>query len=342
MKKISLMLSLAIILASCTTTPTETSTKSLPRVVVTTDINIASGDPDDRQSMAHLFLYADEIDIRGIVIDRPEASGLEATLEALECYRTDYNDHLENFTAMGFPTPEAIDEKIFRDSDAAIDIVIAEALSSDEPLYFAIWGNMSFVRKCLEKEPSIASKLRLLTIGTEMKAPSDTENCGERNWNDTNGDREAIYNDSRFSDIWWLENNWGYNGMFSGTRPAEYLVELYQYGALGRHMTEAMQYHSWAQYFRVGDTPTVMYFIDNDDLDNPAGYHLGGCFKRPYPAERPNYYIDCSPNSDWNYSDPCSSWDLATKEVELRSAEMEERRDAMYLDFSAKLEELYR
>ncbi len=338
MKNLVSLLVLATMLSSCGSSKSEAPR---PRLIVTTDININAGDPDDRQSMTHLFLYADEIDIRGIVIDRPDARGLEATLQVLECYRTDYNAHKNNFTQLGFPTPDELDKKIFRDKEASIDLVIAEALSSDEPLYIAAWGNMNFIRRCLDKEPSIASRLRLLTIGTELKAPSDTENCGERNWNDMNGDRETIYNDERFKDIWWLENNWGYSGMTTGSRPAQYLKELYQYGALGRHMTEAMKHHAWAQYFRVGDTPTVMYFINNPDLNNPAGYHLGGCFKRPYPSERPNYYIDCSPDSEWNYSDPCSSWDMAEREVKLRAAEMEERRDAMYVDFSEKLEMLY-
>ncbi len=334
---------LALLLNSCSATKSALQDEpARPRLVVTTDINIQAGDPDDRQSLAHLFLYADEIDVRGIVVDRPDARGFEACDMVVECYREDYENENNHFAELGYPAPDTLASRIYRDHDKAVESVIAEALKPNcEPLYIAAWGNMNFIKECLDKEPKIAKNIRILTIGTELKAPADTKNCGERNWNDMSGAREKIFNDPRFNDIWWIENNWGYSGMCTGNRPAEFMREIYKYGALGRHITEAMQYHAWAQYFRVGDTPTVMYFIDNKNLDNPLEYNLGGYFTKPYPTERPNYYIDSAEGSDWNYADPCQTWDKAQKEVDMRAIEMQERRDAMYVDFVEKLEKLY-
>ena len=63
-----------------------------PRVFVFTDINIDSGDPDDRQSLIHLLWYANELDIQGIVPDRWDACGLEACQLAVAAYEKDYTD----------------------------------------------------------------------------------------------------------------------------------------------------------------------------------------------------------------------------------------------------------
>ena len=53
--------------------------KNKPRVIVTTDINNAGGDPDDKQSLVHLLWYADELDIVGIIPDYWNGKGYEAS-----------------------------------------------------------------------------------------------------------------------------------------------------------------------------------------------------------------------------------------------------------------------
>ncbi|MFR9586156.1 MAG: nucleoside hydrolase-like domain-containing protein [Rikenellaceae bacterium] len=316
--------------------------QSLPRLVITTDINIDSGDPDDRQSMAHLFHYSDELDIRAIIIDRAGAQGVEATMMALDAYRKDYFNESYNFRQMGFTHPDTLESRIYTSQQAAQMGLIGKIADEDSsPLYVAVWGHMAAVRGALEKRPEIADKLRVLTIGTEYKSPYDTADCGVRNWNDNDGHREAIFNDSRFTSLWWIENNWGYNGMFDGERPAEFMGELQAYGALGCHITEAVAKVAWSQYFRVGDTPTIMYFIDNANLDDPLHYNLGGYFAKPYPEQHPNYYIDAAPDSSWNYANPCQEWGRAKEEVDARGAQMTLRRDKMYESYIRKLDRVY-
>ncbi len=318
--------------------------KSKPRLVITTDINIDKGDPDDRQSMAHLFLYADELDIEAIIIDRPNAQGVEATKLVIEAYGKDYNNENYNFRQKHYPHPDSLSAKIYTVDEALEAGIIARiADQSTEPLYVAVWGNVRGVRDALEQSPKLVDKLRILTIGTEIKSPYDTEKCGERNWNDTNGDREALFADKRFQYLWWVENNWGYNGMFVDAEgaPLEYMKRLQAYGALGQHITDCTATKAWAQYFRVGDTPTIMYFINNANLDDPTKYNLGGYFVQPQPDERPNYYIDGAEGSKWNYASPCSSWSEAKAEVDARSEEMKKRREVMYELFERKLKGLY-
>lgn len=325
------------------TTPLTDKKEAKPRVVITTDINIDAGDPDDRQSMAHLFLYADELDIRAIIIDRPGAQGVEATKLVVDAYRKDYFTEAYNFIQMKYPHPDSLEKLIYTHQEAEeLGIIGKVADESDEPLYVAVWGHVVAVRTALEARPELVDKLRIMTIGTEYKSPYDCEECGVRNWNDTDGHRESLFKDERFKNIWWLENNWGYNGMFAGERPTEFMKTLTKYGALGQHITDAVQSRAWAHYFRVGDTPTIMYLLDNQNLDNPQEFNLGGYFVKPYPEAHPNYYIDAAPNnSDWNYSDPCSTWSKAKAEVDARSAQMTLRRDIMYDDMLAKLQRLY-
>ncbi len=322
------------------TTPKKEVVK--PRLVITTDINIDKGDPDDRQSLAHLFLYADEFDIEAIIIDRPNAQGVEAAQMVVDAYREDYFTEAYNFRQYHFPHPDTLASKIMTNEEAKRKGVIKQLASeSTHPLYVTVWGNLNVVRQALDTNPELVDKLRILTIGTELKSPFDTENCGERNWNDVDGDREKLYNDPRFANIWLIENNWGYNGMFTGERPLQFMEQIYPYGALGRHITECTATKEWAQYFRIGDTPTVMYFINNTSLDNPLEYNLGGFFVKPFPKERPNYYIDGAQSTSWDYSNPIQSWPDAKKEVEARSQEMTMRRDEMYDLFMSKLKKLY-
>lgn len=65
-----------------------------PRVFVFTDINIDSGDPDDRQSLIHLLWYANELRIEGVVPHRWNASGLKACQLAADAYSKDYSKTL--------------------------------------------------------------------------------------------------------------------------------------------------------------------------------------------------------------------------------------------------------
>ncbi|MFW5756901.1 MAG: nucleoside hydrolase-like domain-containing protein, partial [Tangfeifania sp.] len=80
------------------------------RVFVFTDINIDSGDPDDRQSLVHLLWYANELRIEGVVPERWNASGLEACELVAEAYAKDYFEY--NFKEKNYPEPEKI-ERLF-------------------------------------------------------------------------------------------------------------------------------------------------------------------------------------------------------------------------------------
>lgn len=95
---------------------TGANSSSRPRVAVTTDINLNTGsDPDDRQSLATLFWYADVLDIKLVV---PEVSwagsnGPQAYKETLDVYKMDYYAAGTRFQQLGFPAPSFYESIMF-------------------------------------------------------------------------------------------------------------------------------------------------------------------------------------------------------------------------------------
>lgn len=89
-----------------------------PRVAVTTDINLNPGsDPDDRQSLATLFWYADVLDLKLIVPENswPGKNGPDAYRDTLSYYHKDYyNVKGTRFQELGFPAPSFF-ETIMKD-----------------------------------------------------------------------------------------------------------------------------------------------------------------------------------------------------------------------------------
>ena len=193
----------------------ETGNQAKPRVVVTTDINNGKGDPDDRQSLCHLLWYANELDIRVIVPDRFKPSAVDACNMAFGFYKEDYRDENTRFAEFGYPDPDSLRQRtLVTDRKLAIQRVIAEADASEEPLWVLVWGNMSFLRDVLKTKPAIADKLRVLTIGTYLKAKENGGDGRKRNWNGHG--RQYVFDN--FPNLWWVEADWTYNGMFPGTR----------------------------------------------------------------------------------------------------------------------------
>lgn len=321
----------------------------VPRVFVFTDINIDSGDPDDRQSLIHLFWYANEVEIEGVVPDRWNARGLEACLMALDAYRKDFTEYFLN--RLGYPEPDTLKNRIARDTSDACRLFFTAASKKDSPLYVLVWGNMELFKTFLLQRPELMKNIRLITVGTGLMLERDfpyipadwpkSAPCKQLNWNGFG--RNAIYENPQFNELWWLEINWTYAGMFGGKEPARMLDKLSVYGNLGRHMKEVVKNESWAQYFRAGDTPSLLYVIDqNHDLNDPCQSSWAGRFVKPFPQIRPNYYTDDAGNVQWDYANPCKTWKNHEKVQRHAVKTLEKRRNEMYSALLEKLDNTYR
>jgi hypothetical protein len=307
-----------------------------PRVVVVTDINNNGGDPDDKQSLAHILWYANELDIRGIVPQLWNGPGYNVAMESVNAYESDYWGY--GLSGKGYPTPQTIRDRVAYSSSAGIDAIIRSADESSEPLYVLLWGDMTVVRDALYQRPDLVGKLRVLSIASDRM--NDPGNCARSNWN--GGGRDDIFNDSRFNNLWWVESNWTYSGMFTGDRPRQVLDQMTSYGRLGAYQKEAVAAFSWAQYFRAGDTPTVLYLIDpNNNRDNPTQSSWAGQFTKPFPSQRPNYYTDSAGSVYWDYWNPCNSWGSLTAMFNNSKATLEAQRESMYGALFGKLNWIY-
>jgi hypothetical protein len=325
------------------------SGNQLPRIIVLTDINNVGGDPDDKQSMAHLFMYANEVDIKAIVPDYWNGKGYEATMQAVDAYEQDFLDPEYAFHELGYPHPDSLKKLIARNDSDAISRIIKEAKRMDaRPLYILVWGGMGTIQRALFEAPEITGKIRVLTIATNLMAdnPDSRKNarvdqyCKTANWNGRQ--RDDIFYDQRFDSLWWIENDWAYNGMFEGESPGKFLLEIKTYGQLGYYMWDVVQSKSWAHYFRAGDTPTLLYLLEDINHDDPAQFTWGGRFIRPFPESRPHYWIDDAGIEEWNYEDPCETWELAQKVYQNRIQGLMDSRESMYNAYREKMVRLYR
>jgi hypothetical protein len=357
MRKINLLLLVFTLFAfSC-------SKKDInPRVIITTDIQVCCGDPDDIQSLCHLLWYANELDIKAIIPDNfgsgEEPGGITAAERVIELYRLDYSDTANKFVQMGFPEPDYLLNNILqREKEASIDLIIKEAMKKDKrPLYILVWGNMNIVKEALLKAPEITEDIRVLSIGTNLRAPIDGGDGAIPNWNGQG--RNRIFGDPRFDELWWIENDWGYNGMFSGLsypeeeegrpiggRPIDLMNELEAKGGnLGKHIREVVSFErvKWAHYFRAGDTPSVLYLIDpKNNPDDPSLGSWSGIFEQPFPEERPNYWTNVRGESKYDHADPLNTWRYSEKAIEESYKHLLFKREEMYQSMLDKIVNLY-
>ncbi len=328
---------------------------SKPRIIITTDINLCCGDPDDMQSMSHVLWFANELDIKSIIpenFDRFDVKesekykgkkpknygGITAVYNAIDAYEADYANINNNFRSLRFPDPDSLRNMVQESKNEAVNSIIMEARQEDpRPLYILVWGDMIVLKEALFEDPSISRKLRVLSIATNTKK---TEECRIINWNGRG--RDEIFNDSRFDDLWWLENDWSFYGMFKGEEPKQMLKQLEEFGELGAQIREVIDTVDWVHYFRAGDTPTVLYMIQPGiNLDDPTEDNWAGKFIRPFPESRANFYTDYSGGFEWNYENPCETWENADKVYEARVNSFLTKRDEMYEYHLRKLNKLY-
>lgn len=322
-----------------------------PRVFVFTDINIDAGDPDDRQSLVHLLWYADELEITGIVPDRWEARGYEACQLVIAAYAKDHAAW--QLAERGYPEPGQVSGLVARNRAEAITAFgrAAATATPDSPLYVLVWGNMQLCRDALRAHAALTAHLRLITVGTGLMfeehrpgLPADWERfepCRQPNWNGSG--RNDVFADPRFHDLWWLEMNWTENGMFTGDEPKVMFDLLQAYGALGRHLREVTENEPWARYFRVGDTPSVLYLLDpRHDPADPSKPTWAGRFIQHFPQSRPRFYGDDFTGVTWDPADPCRTWRNHPEFFRKAKATLERERPAMYQALLQKLNRIYR
>jgi len=291
-----LCLSLALVcclpnLGGCATKP-GASPAPRPRVVVSTDIG--GTDFDDFQSLVHLLVTADVIDLEGMIASpwgeaRHRRDNL---LKIISVYEQDY-PHLRTWSDL-YPTPDSLrslakqggsdsaDLRGWGERTEGSDWIIQCARRKDpRPLWLLIWGGIDDLAQALHDDPSIKENLRVYWIGGPNKK-----------WSTTAYDYIA----REHPDLWIIESNSTYRGFFTGGNQAGSLgnaafvaTRVKGHGALGDYFT------SIAPQVKMGDSPSLTYVLGADPENPAASGNWGGRYVRAW--DRPRYTFTSPPTA---------------------------------------------
>ncbi|MCP4782232.1 MAG: DUF1593 domain-containing protein [Fuerstiella sp.] len=255
-----------------------------PRVIVSTDIG--GSDPDDFQSMVHLLLYADVLDIEGLVSSPPQQGRARHIHEVIDAYENDY-PHLKRH-ARHFPTPASL-RAITR--QGAVDAapqrgwgtatkgsrwIISRAKAKQErPLWVLVWGSITDLAQAVHDDPTIKGKIRVYSIGS---------------WNSKMDRAARDYLFTSHADLWWIESDTTFRGMYvggdqSGDRGNLTFVDRHVKG----HGAMGDLFYSMKRDIKMGDTPSLLYLL-RGHLNDPQLPHWGGAYVKTVHGA--NYWTD--------------------------------------------------
>ena len=259
-----------------------TATTSHQRVIVSSDIG--GTDFDDFQSFVHLLVYADTIDLEGMIASPWGAARNRKAniIKIIESYATDY-PNLRTYSDR-YPSPEALraitkqggtdsaDLRGYGDPTEGSDWIIRCAHRDDRrPLWLLVWGGIDDLAQALHDDPTIKSRLHVYWIGGPNKK-----------WSTTAYDYIA----RAHPDLWIIENNSTYRGWFTGGdqsgdlgNAAFVTAHVRGRGALGDYFAAI------DPRLKMGDTPSLAYLF-GPTPENPDSDSWGGRFVRAWDRPR--------------------------------------------------------
>jgi hypothetical protein len=249
------------------------------RVIVSSDIG--GTDPDDFQSMVHLLVYSDILDIEGLISSPFDMGRKEDILRVIDCYEKDYAD-LKTYSDL-YPTPatlRAITKQgeterapyagVRRSTEGSSWIIECARRDDPRPLHVLVWGLIEDLAQALHDAPDILPKLRVYWIGGPNKKWSPDA---------------YQYIVENHPELWIIESNATYRGWFTGGNQsgqwgnrAFVRQHIAGKGALGDFFV------SKKDDIKMGDTPSVGWLLKGTP-DDPSQPGWGGSYVRAW--ERP-------------------------------------------------------
>jgi hypothetical protein len=271
----------ALLLALSSLAGTSATAEHRQRVLVSTDIG--GTDPDDFQSMVHLFLYADSFDLEGL-ISSPFGLGrkqdiltvigrYELDLPQLRTHSSQYPTAaaLRAITKQGaFDTPGS--SGFGQPTEGSQWIIHCGRRDDPRPLNLLVWGGIEDLAQALHDAPDILPKLRVFFIGGPNKKWSvDAYNYIEQN----------------HPTLWMIESNATYRGWFVGGNQRgewgnrEFVKQhIAGHGALGDYFATQLK-----GTIKMGDTPSLARLIHGTP-DDPTQPSWGGKYVRIWDGRK--------------------------------------------------------
>ena len=252
------------------------------RVIVSTDIG--GTDPDDFQSMVHLLLYADVLDIEGLISSPYGPGRKEHILEVIDHYEQDYASLRQ--ASHAYPSPhelrtltkqgakERADYTGVGEASEGSALLVKRARVEDaRPLHVLVWGGLEDLAQALHDAPDILPKLRVYWIGGPNKKWSPDA---------------YQYIVEHHPELWIIEANATYRGWFVGGNQTDswsntgFVSEhIAGRGSLGTFFATQL-----GGTIKMGDTPSVGWLLKGSP-ESPKQPGWGGQFVR---AWAPPYY----------------------------------------------------
>ncbi|EAZ79738.1 nucleoside hydrolase-like domain-containing protein [Algoriphagus machipongonensis] len=276
-------------ITGCNEQPVESAK---PRVIISSDIG--GTDPDDFQSMIHLLMYSDRIELEGLVSSPFGDGRKEDFIDMIDIYEKDYNQLLSH--APELPTPNSLraitkqgqkDAAPFKGYTTPTEgsewIITCAKKKSEQPLWVLVWGGIEDLAQALHDAPEIKENIKVYWIGGPNKKWSINA---------------YSYIAEHHPDLWMIEANATYRGWFMDNEsPDELKGDAYyenyiqDRGELGK---DFIKYYDGN--IKMGDTPSLVYLM-NGDPNDPTGESWGGSFEKIDRSSR-NVFIGGSTVQD--------------------------------------------
>ena len=286
MKKFTL---LCLALLTIQSSLSQTTQKN--RVIILSDIE---ADPDDTQSFVRLFLYANEIDIKGIVATTScwmqttiNPNSIEKIVDAygkiqpnLLKHQKDYPsaEALRSIIKEGLPKYGMTGVGDGMDSEGSDWIISELEKDDDRPLWISVWGGVNTLAQSLHKikntksikdAKKLISKLRVYTI-------SDQDDSGLWIRNNFPDVFYIVSPGDNYEDATWTGVNTFIKGIDNTTISNEWLADNIQqnHGPLGAIYPDV----AWGVE---GDTPAFLSLIPNglNESEHPNRGSWGGRYE---------------------------------------------------------------
>ncbi|SFR62855.1 DUF1593 domain-containing protein [Maribacter stanieri] len=286
MKKFTL---LCLALLTIQSSLSQTTKKN--RVIILSDIE---ADPDDTQSFVRLFLYANEIDIKGIVATTScwmqttiNPNSIEKIVDAygkiqpnLLKHQKDYPsaEALRSIIKEGLPKYGMTGVGDGMDSEGSDWIISELEKDDDRPLWISVWGGVNTLAQSLHKikntksikdAKKLISKLRVYTI-------SDQDDSGLWIRNNFPDVFYIVSPGDNYEDATWTGVNTFIKGIDNTTISNEWLADNIQqnHGPLGAIYPDV----AWGVE---GDTPAFLSLIPNglNESEHPNWGSWGGRYE---------------------------------------------------------------
>ena len=175
-------LTCAIALAGACASPDPQSTAAaLPsderiRVIVDTDAN---NELDDQHALAYLLMSGDTFAVEGVTVNATRAGGdvqahVDEARRVLALCTREGVIPLHLGANASFDVIRPLVSNATFDGSAAVDFIIARAHApADTPLVLLPIGKLTNIALALEKDPSIASKVRIVWLGSNYPATGE-------------------------------------------------------------------------------------------------------------------------------------------------------------------------